>query len=275
MKSFLIDVLANTVGNLFAWLLLGLVTLYFIRKRSQAKFEAFFGLAGRRHVVVYLSNLWDASLAPPGRLPGSILSGPEFRASQAVSRLFGVSPFSLPELVRGFVDAFFIGRKVEVFIEVCPAGGEIQTGCNVIVVGSTVNNTIRRAQVSKAVGHALVEGEMDYLDGGAAENRPRQLGPRFQVIAGQRKGEVLTHSGDFELVIVEKTMVQNGRVIFFCLGVSGQGSRAAVEYLTRNWGKIEKKYENGSFCRCLWFSKADIGKDAPSWEPVYFDDVYP
>src|SRR5437764_15204794 len=118
MNSFLNDIIANTIGNVFAWLVLGIVTLYFVKQRSQARFASFFGLTHRRKVIVYLSNLWDPTKTTVNKPWGSIVSGQEFQASQTISRLFGVSPFSLPELVRGFVDAFFIGRRVEIEIQV-------------------------------------------------------------------------------------------------------------------------------------------------------------
>jgi hypothetical protein len=64
-------------------------------------------------------------------------------------------------------------------------------------------------------------------------------------------------------------------VIFFCLGKTGHGTRAVVEYLARKWPELRKAHDDKSFARCLWFPKHETGNNGPvDWEPVYFEDIY-
>jgi hypothetical protein len=273
MNSFLMDIIANIIGNVFAWLLLGIATLYFVKQRSKARFERFFGLVYRRKVIVYLSNLWDQSKTTGAKPFGSILSWSEFQASQTISRLFGVSPFSIPELVRGFVDAFFIGRRVEVEVNVSSMDDGFDAHNILIVVGATTKNRVRRVYASRTTIHVIIEGEPIDIERDAIDIHSNPLKDRFEVIAGKRKGEKTQHNGLYELSIVEKVREKN-RLIFFCLGTTGEGSRAAVEYLARNWEEMWKKYKERSFALCLWFDKKDIRSPNPTWEPSESDEVH-
>jgi hypothetical protein len=273
MQSILIDIITNIAGNIFAWLFLGTATLYIVKQRSKARFETFFGLVHRRKVIVYLSNLWDQSKTTTDRPWGSIVSGQELQGSQTISRLFGISPFSIPELVRGFVDAFFIGRRVGVDIVVSPMDGVFDTNNNLIVVGATTKNSVRRAYAHKKALHVIIEGEPKIDD--QIDIHSNKLQDNFRVVSGKRDGDTPHRSGSYELVVVEKVREKN-RVIFFCMGTTEYGSRAAVEYLARNWEKLWGQHKERSFARCLWFLQRDIRNPPPSWEwePADWEDVH-
>jgi hypothetical protein len=272
VQSLLVDLITNILGNIFTWLFFGVVTLSIVRHRSQTEFETFFGLTHRKRVVVYLSNLWDPAQTTVNEPWGSVVAGQEFQASQTISRLFGVSPFSLPELVRGFVDAFWISRRVGVDLTVSPMNGGIDANNNLIVVGSTLKNKVRRIYARKNVLHAIIDGEPIDIADDKINIHTNPLMPQFRVICGTRTGDTTHRTGEYELAIVEKVR-DHDRVIFFCLGTTGCGSRAAVEYLARNWETLWKEKKDRRFTRCLWFLRQNIHGQSPSWEPADYEDI--
>lgn len=273
MNSFLTDIIANILGNIFAWFILGILTLYIVKRRSQAKFERFFGLVYRRKVIVYLSNLWDPSKTTINKPLGSIISWQEFQATQTISRLFGVSPFSIPELVRGFVDAFFIGRRVEIEVNVSSMDDGFDDTNNLIVVGATTKNRVRRVYARKNAIHVIIEEEPINIEDSLIDIHSNPLKDRFEVIMGKHQGDTYQHNGPYELAIIEKLREAN-RLVFFCLGTTGEGSRAAVEYLARNWEKLWRKHKERSFALCIWFSKKDIRSANPTWDPSAEEEVH-
>lgn len=273
MDSLVWDVAANVLGNIFAWLLLGVATLLLVRHRARTKFDSFFGLKNGRKVIVYLSNLWDPKRAKADKPWGSIVAGQEFQASQAVSRLFGVSPFSLPEIVRGFVDAFWLVGKVGIELTVSPVDAGFDASNNLIVVGSAQKNTVRRAYARRNALHVIIDGEPIHLNDNKINIQTNPLMDQFKVLSGARAGDTPTRNGDYELAIIEKVREQN-RVAFFCVGATGYGSRAAIEYLARNWEDLWSTHKDHSFARCLWFPKKDIRGELPNWDAVEYEDVH-
>ena len=273
MNSLVWDVVANVLGNIFAWLFLGILTLLIVRRRTRIRFESFFGLKNGKKVIVYLSNLWDPKRAKADKPWGSIVAGQEFQASQVVSRLFGVSPFSLPEIVRGFVDAFWIVKRIEIELTVSPVDTSFDNSNNLIVVGSTQKNTVRRAYARKNALHVIIDGEPIKLDDNQINIHMNPLMERFKVLSGPRAGDIPTRKGEYELAIIEKVREQK-RVAFFCVGTTGYGSRAAIEYLARNWENLWETHKDHSFARCLWFPQKDIRGEYPNWDAVEYEDVH-
>jgi len=48
-----------------------------------------------------------------------------------------------------------------------------------------------------------------------------------------------------------------GTTIFFCLGIRGDGSWAATEYLIRNWKRLAADFGDSDFVVCLGFPKTE------------------
>lgn len=273
MNSLVWDIVSNVLGNIFAWLFLGIIILFFVRRRTRIRFESFFGLKNGKKVVVYLSNLWDPKRAGADKPWGSIVAGQEFQASQVVSRLFGVSPFSLPEIVRGFVDAFWIVRKIDIELTVSPMDDEFDKSDNLIVVGATQKNMVRRIYARKNALHLIIDGEPFKMSDEKINIHINPLMEQFKVLTGPRAGDTPKRSGQYELALIEKVREQK-RVVFFCTGATGYGSRAAIEYLARNWEKLWETHKDHSFARCLWFPKKDIRGEYPNWDAVEYEDVH-
>ena len=271
MSTIARETIINIVGNILAWLLLGLITLYLTSRNSQTRFIRFFGLSQRKKVKIYFSNLWDLSTTTANKPWGSILAGREFEASQTLSRLFGSSPFSIPEIVRGFVDAFWIGRKCELILEVSPMDEKHDKNNNLIVIGSALKNRVRRNYIQNGCVHVIIDGEP--LTDTNINIHSNTLSDQFLVITGERKGDKPERGSEYELGIIEKISEQN-RVIFFCLGKTGYGTRAAAEYLARNWQDLWRTHKNQCFARCLWFQKQSSNTPVVDWEPIYHEDVY-
>ena len=272
IPEIFVNVIANVIANIFVWLFVGSITLYLSSRNSQIRFLKFFGLTKRKKVRIYFSNLWDPIKTTGNKPWGSILSGREFEASQTLSRLFGSSPFSIPEIVRGFVDAFLIGRKCEVVLEVSPMDDNFDKNNNLIVIGSTLKNRIRRYYKQKGCVHVIVDGEPSVTD--EIDIHSNKLSDHFLVLLGERKDDEPKRSGEYELAIIEKIREQN-RVIFFCLGRTGFGTRAATEYLARNWRDMWRTHQDRCFARCLWFPKQDSrNASVVDWEPIFYEDIH-
>lgn len=270
METFLIDIVVNFLGNVVTWLVLGLVTMYIISHKTQASFREFFGLEKKKKMVVYLSNLWDPSRTSGHEPWGSILAGKEFQAVKSISKLFGTSPFSLPEMVRGFVDTFWIGKQIELTFEVSPMDDEFDRINNLIVLGATTKNRVRRNYAKDKALHVIIEGEP--LGDDQIDIHSNPLSNNFKILQGHFEGEPLKHEGQFELAIIEKRR-ERERVVFFCIGTTAAGSRAAAEYLAINWQRLWQEQGNRSFALCLWFQQKDVS-NPPSDGIEPFDSKY-
>jgi hypothetical protein len=272
VPEIFINVVANVVANFLVWLFLGLITLFLLTRNSRIHFLKFFGLTKRKKVKIYFSNLWDPNKAKNNKPWGSILSGREFEASQILSRLFGSTPFSIPEKVRGFVDAFLIGQKCEVILEVSPMDDNFDKNNNLIVIGSSLKNRVRRVLSQKGCVRVIIDGEPLFTND--IDIHTNTLLNRFLVLLGSRKDNKLEKSDEFELGIIEK-IHEEKRVIFFCLGKTGYGTRATTEYLARNWQELWQTHQDKSFARCLWFPKQDLRNESVvDWQPIYYEDVH-
>jgi hypothetical protein len=78
----------------------------------------------------------------------------------------------------------------------------------------------------------------------------------FTITRGEEKGEYPV--GDVNLAVVEKCHdPERGTTIFFCLGIRGDASWAATEYLVRNWRRLAAEYDDRDFVACLGFPKTE------------------
>ena len=231
MSTIARETIINIVGNILAWLLLGLITLYLTSRNSQTRFIRFFGLSQRKKVKIYFSNLWDLSTTTANKPWGSILAGREFEASHE----------------------------------------KHDKNNNLIVIGSALKNRVRRNYIQNGCVHVIIDGEP--LTDTNINIHSNTLSDQFLVITGERKGDKPERGSEYELGIIEKISEQN-RVIFFCLGKTGYGTRAAAEYLARNWQDLWRTHKNQCFARCLWFQKQSSNTPVVDWEPIYHEDVY-
>jgi hypothetical protein len=273
MGPIITEILVNIVGNIFAWVFLGILTMILIRHRSQKRFEEFFGLAYKKKVVVFLSNLWDPKMKITQKPPEGIIAGEEFKATHVITRLFGTAPFRLPDLVRGFIDTFWIGRKVIVQFETSPME-EWSDGCdNLIVIGASLKNSVRLYYAKTNTLHVIIEGEPKDISKKKIDIYKSPLTSRLEIISGSHPKRYLEQDEKFEPVIIEKVKEKN-KTIIFCLGRTGIGSRAAIEYLAHDWKKLWVNHKDSCFASCLWFLKSDINGPSPSWEPTYSENIY-
>jgi len=243
------NILANIIANVIFWLGLGLI-LHLAIRIAQLKFLRFFGLETNKKMIAYLSNLWQPTAGDP---MGCVLSGHEFRVTRIISSLFGEIPFRLPELVRGLVDSFWIGKKLSIPIEVSPLTIDEIKFTNMIVVGATPKNSVRRYYFGAGLPYLAVVGEqVEPLD----DVFRKVLTSRVRVRKGQRKGEEIP--GEYNFAIVEKVCdEEHGTTVFMCIGFRGDSSWAATEYLVRNWRKLHKKFGDKAFAVCLGFPKSE------------------
>jgi hypothetical protein len=143
----LLDIATNVIANIVFWLGLGLVVAAMARV-AQRRFRRFFGLHTNQQLAVCLSNLWTTVTSSRPR--GYTVSLHELRASEAITRLFGSASFRLPDLVRGLVDAIYLGRhQYDFHSTVSPSPTDdpkhfSELSCNLVVVGGASRNNVRR-----------------------------------------------------------------------------------------------------------------------------------
>ena len=247
--DFPISVASDLVATVLLWLILGLIVYIWLRL-NQRDLLGFFGLNHNKELIVYLSNLWQPSEKSQA---GSVISGHEFHSTESVVSLFGDSPRRLPELVRGLVDAMWAGAKPSVSIEVSPLREDDILFANMIVVGASPKNSVRRYYLKRGHLNFAVVGERDEPPQDVFET---VLKSRVRYLTGSLEGEKVL--GDFNVAIVEKILDKTrGTVVFFCVGSRGDSSWAAAEYLGRNWQKLRKRYRDRPFAICLGFPQME------------------
>ena len=195
-------------------------------------------------LTVYLSNLWEATAKKP---VGYVLSGHEFRVAESMNNLFGSAPFYLPELVRGFIDSFWVGRRISLSVTVSPLTiEEIEFRKNMIVVGANVRNIVRDHYLNTGSPYLALAKE---LSGG---NSSPSVEHGVRIVKGHQVNKVI--EGDYNLAIVEKIYDrEHDTVVFMCLGDRADSSLMATNYLVRNWRELSKCYPDKPFSLCLGF----------------------
>lgn len=241
--DFIKDLSCSVLANFIFWLCMGFVVWMIIRLKYK-RLLRFFGLQKNRSISVYLSNLWNATTERP---VGYLVSGHEFRVTETINNLFGKTSFLLPDLVRGLVDSVWIGKEITKDITVSPISTDQLRFSNMIVVGSTVRNSVRRHYLNVYTPYLAIVGEQ------AATNLSTEsLSQGVEILKGLRKGKVI--DGPYKFAIVEKIIdEEHGTVIFMCFGLRGDGSWLAVEYLARHWEELYKQYGDKPFAKCLGF----------------------
>ena len=157
--NFVIGTLSNVVANLIFWVLLGLafwLASVFLARR----FMGFFGLRSTHGVNVYLSNLFTPEGKLSGRTDGYTISLHELRAAQSIDKILGSAPLRLPDLVRGLVDSLWLRGQLQFEVLVSPLNSsDADFSRNMVVVGSSVRNSVRAHYLSAGLPTAVFSGE--------------------------------------------------------------------------------------------------------------------
>lgn len=252
----LADIASNVIANIVFWIGLGLAAAATVRV-AQRRFRRFFGLDTNQQLVVCLSNLWSRSTSTRAR--GYSVSLHELRASEAVTRLFGSASFRLPDIVRGLVDAIYLGgHRYDFHNTVSPSATDdpkqfAELSSNLIVVGAAARNSIRKLYLDENLVSLCLSSE---LPDSAPHHQPPEQ--RFvEVLGGADVGRRIT-SETLELAVVERARdAARGTTVVFCLGRRGDTTWAATEFLVRNWRSLEREFGDRPFALCLGFR--DVG----------------
>ncbi|HEX7307431.1 hypothetical protein [Lentzea sp.] len=250
----LADIASNVIANIVFWLGLGLAAAATVRV-GQRRFRRFFGLDTNQRLAVCLSNLWSATTSARPR--GYSVSLHELRAAEAVTRLFGSASFRLPDMVRGLVDAIYLGgHRYDFHMTVSPAPTDdpkrfAELSGNLVVVGAAGRNGIRKLYLDENLVSLRLATETET----GADDR------FVEVLGGADVGRKITSDG-VELAVVERVRdAARGTTVVFCLGRHGDTTWAATEYLVRNWRGLEKEFGDRPFALCLGFPDLGYGYD--------------
>ncbi|HEX6469094.1 MAG TPA: hypothetical protein VF069_08355 [Streptosporangiaceae bacterium] len=252
----LLDIATNVIANIIFWLGSGIAVAAMARI-AQRRFRRFFGLHTNQQLVVCVSNLWTA--AASSRPRGYSISLHELRAAEAITRLFGSASFRLPDLVRGLVDAIFLGRHGYDFrTTVSPSPSDDprhfpELSGNLIVVGAAPRNSIRRLYLQENLVSLRMSHEHPDVEG----RQPPREKWYVEVLSGADLGQRVA-SESLALAVVEKVHdTVRAATVVFCLGERGDTTWAATEYLARNWRSLQREFGDGPFALCLGFR--DLG----------------
>jgi hypothetical protein len=164
--GFVLGLVSNMAANLVFWVLLGAV-FWALATTVARRFSRFFGFVRVNSIAVFLSNLWTPQASRSGGTVGYTIALHELRAAQSVDRLFSSASLRLPDLVRGLVDALWLRGRVRCAIEVSPPKGEdADLDRNLIVIGSSVRNSVRARYVQARLPTAILTGEEQLSDTG-------------------------------------------------------------------------------------------------------------
>lgn len=256
----LLDIATNVIANVVFWIGLGLGVAGLVRI-GQRRFRGFFGLRTNQQLIVCLSNLWTTTTSTRPR--GYAVSLHELRASETITRLFGSASFRLPDLVRGLVDAIYLGgHRYDFHTTVSPSETDepqqfAGLDSNLIVVGTAARNRIRKLYLDENLVRLRVSNERP--DAGPHQQPPEER--HVEVLDGPDRGQLIT-SDSLELAVVEKVHdTVRGTTVIFCLGRRGDTTWAASEYLARNWRALRKEFGDGPFAVCLGFRDPGYGYD--------------
>lgn len=250
--GFILGLVSNVAANVVFWALLG-IFFWALTRTVARRFSRFFGLVRVNGMAIFLSNLWTPQASRSGKTVGYAISKHELWAAQSVDRLFSSASLRLPDLVRGLVDALWLRQRVQCAIEVSPVPGEdADLDRNLIVVGSSTRNSVRARYVRARLPTAIITGEDQAQD-------PWPVMKQAQSITITRGGtESKVNFTGVNLALIEKCHdPDRGTALFFCLGLRGDGSWAATEYLVRNWKRLAAEFGDSDFVVCLGFPQPE------------------
>jgi hypothetical protein len=242
-------ILANLAANVLFWGGLGLVVALASRRRTKA-FRAFFGLDRASTLNLFLSNA-DAAAQDPRRM---IVSGHEIRSIQTLSELLAQPFLRAPDMVRGLVDGFFLGSRIRLHVEVSPRDATTVAATAVVAVGGAPRNTVRQRYVDT---RQLLLTTADESTGVVAQ-QPITDDTYVEIVRGERAGEQIARRSNYAIV---ERLVDNdrGRCAIFCAGARADSSWLAVEWLTRHWLDLHRRFGDGQFAVCLVFPVPTTG----------------
>jgi hypothetical protein len=87
---------------------------------------------------------------------------------------------------------------------------------------------------------------------GVAANDPITDDSFVEVVRGERAGERVARRSNYGIV-ERRTDAGRGRCAIFCVGARADSSWLALEWLTRHWLDLHRKFGEADFAVCLIF----------------------
>jgi len=233
MPLFILDILSNVIANLIFWLSGGLLVASLVG-RKRRRLREFFGLVKNNRLFVYMSS---RPVYKPFEERGVQIE--EFQLIPLISSLFLLNKNRLiPEAFSGLVDTFWLIQNPKVEFLPSPRDSDEIQFANTICVGGPAYNvaTLYYSKTNSPYSVLLYENDKW----------------RIEIQKGTKAGKTIFADEGQDIAILNKCFdVENETTIFIVGGAGINGTRAAAEYLIKNWQSLQKIYGEKEFCICL------------------------
>jgi len=256
MDDFFVNVLANIVADIGAFLLLGGVPLLILSSRyiigKRRRLLAFLGIEeDHSDFTVYLSTLFVKRFGSldfrgtPRSYRGPAIPFYEMAVASIINSLFDAPLLDeLPNRMRDWLSSkYWPLKNIRPVLKPSPDDKQKVRPGNVLAVGSPAYNSAA----------ALYTETCDpFLKFEELENGPTVI----RVVKGLRKGDVLddTRKAGDDTAIVERLYDKATKsTIFIAAGHGVHGTAGAVHYIVDNWEKLYRDFGTRPFAMCLLF----------------------
>lgn len=263
MSNFWSGVLSSIVAqwiNVTAISAVSAILIFYITLSRRAKLFKFFGLNSFRSqpkLDIYLSNIRvvkggalfsDGSSAV--NFESNAVSAGEFLEISTIEKLFHPGILSyIPISIRNKLARWNIAfAEIAKSYEASPSDTSLISGKNIFLVGGPDFNAATRYLLNK---------ELPYM---AFQPKSTRSKPFVKIMKGTSQNQIITpHDSRMDLAIIQRQKITDeNRVIIYASGNGSSGTRAAIRYLTENWGKLHKKFPNDDFAVCLQCEEREL-----------------
>ena len=255
MREAVVNIIVNVISTVLVWFLIAVVVIIVLGRRRR-KLRRFFGLSDRQRIVAYLSSMPidPASMEDRQGIRGShrgiVLPNVEFRC---VAPLMAVFSSRWSDCIADFLvtmAGIYNLRKPEIDFAASPLIEAEIRPVTTIAVGSIKFNTVTRYYL-----RTLAPFFDFYYD------HDNDLCVR--VSRGARVADAVHRDREYDIAVLQRLWdAENRMFVFLAGGLGANGSRAAVEFLVKNWSALADGYEEGEFgicLRCPWYDLDPTG----------------
>lgn len=254
MSAFASSMITNILANVVFWTIGGAI-VWIVLSRQRRRLHRFFGIRKNSPIIVYLSSL----IIEPNTLKnragiasdyhGLAIVDYEFQVIPALTSLFTSTRLNIPDLFSGLIDSLWLVKRPIVSFRPSPVTMDELQFADLVCVGSPKFNIATDYYLRTGKPYFILK-EVDGVW-------------MVEVSRGKRTGEIATATSEWDVGILLKLRdSERGTTIFVAAGGDVNATRAAVEYLARDWSRLLQRYGDEEFgvrLRCPAFDRDPQG----------------